>query len=186
MNLPNIGRRDEAAVYARQHPKSDELLMWCLVGEEREQIRQKLIYGCMDRLVGWLEWGKHDLPSIRAAESIIKTIIADGNYLYHNDTLMHNQIWQAMCLTRDKRYDEAISALRESYRYAAAYMEVLEQAKKEAVPYTCPVLNRLHFDGKDMSVSGTTTLAEGFKEYLTWKHFDALRERDDFKALLNL
>ena len=110
MNLPNIGRREDAIPYAKQHPKSDELLMWCLVGDEREKCRQKLIHGCMDKLVGWLEWGKHDLSSIQAAESIVKTIISDGNYLYHNDTLMHNKIWQAMCLTREKKFDEAISA----------------------------------------------------------------------------
>ena len=186
MNLPNIGRREDAIPYAKQHPKSDELLMWCLVGDEREKCRQKLIHGCMDKLVGWLEWGKHDLPSIKAAESIIKTIISDGNYLYHNDTLMHNKIWQAMCLTREKKFDEAISALKASYEYAIAYVGVLEDAKKNAIFYTSPVLNKLEFDGNDMSVSGTTTLVEDFKEYLTWKDFDALRDREDFNALFNL
>ena len=186
MTLPDIGRRDEAVSYAKQHPKSDELLMWCLVGDEREKCRQKLIHGCMNKLVGWLEWGKHDLPSIKAAESIIKTIISDGNYLYHNDTLMHNKIWQAMCLTREKKFDEAISALKASYEYAIAYVGVLEDAKKNAIFYTSPVLNKLEFDGNDMSVSGTTTLVEDFKEYLTWKEFNDLRETEDFKALLKL
>lgn len=186
MNLPNIGRREDAIPYAEQHPKSNELLMWCLVGEEREKMRQKLIYGWMDKLVGWLEWGKHDLPSIKAAESIVKIIVSDGNYLYHNDTLMHNKIWQAMCLTREKRFDEAVSALKESFEYAVAYEVVLENAKKKPIPYTSPVLNKLEFDGNDMSVSGTTSLVEDFKEYLTWKNFDALRDREDFQALFKL
>jgi len=140
----------------------------------------------MNKLVGWLEWGKHDLSSIQAAESIVKTIISDGNYLYHNDTLMHNKIWQAMCLTREKKFDEAISALKASYEYAIAYVDVLENAKKNAISYTSPVLNKLEFDGNDMSVSGTTTLVEDFKEYLTWKNFDALRDREDFQSLLKL
>ena len=86
LNLPNVGRREDAVAYAKQHPDADELLLWCLVGEEREVCRQNLISGYMDRLVGLLEWGKHDLSSIKAAETIIKTIIDDGNYLYHNDT----------------------------------------------------------------------------------------------------
>ena len=186
MNLPNIGRKEDAIPYAKQHPKSDELLMWCLAGDEREKCRQKLIHGCMDKLVGWLEWGKHDLPSIKAAESIVKTIISDGNYLYHNDTLMHNKIWQAMCLTREKKFDEAIFALKESYEFAIAYVGVLENAKKNAISYTSPVLNKLEFDGNDISVSGTTTLVEDFKEYLTWKEFNDLREREDFQLLFNL
>ncbi|MBR4873572.1 MAG: helix-turn-helix transcriptional regulator [Clostridia bacterium] len=186
MNLPNIGRKEDAIPYAKQHPKSDELLMWCLAGDEREKCRQKLIHGCMDKLVGWLEWGKHDLPSIKAAESIVKTIISDGNYLYHNDTLMHNKIWQAMCLTREKKFDEAIFALKESYEFAIAYVGILENAKKKAISYTSPVLNKLEFDGNDISVSGTTTLVEDFKEYLTWKEFTDLREREDFQLLFNL
>ena len=186
MILPDIGRREEAVSYAKLHPKEDELLMWCLTGEENEKCRQRLIHGCMDKLVGWLEWGKHDLASIKAAEAIIKIIISDENYLYHNDTLMHNYIWQAMCLTRKKRFDEAISALKTSHKYAVSYMDMLKKAKQKPLPYTCPILNKLTFDGNDMSVSGTTTLVEGFKEYLTWKQFDPLRDREDFKALWNL
>ena len=58
--------------------------------------------------------------------------------------------------------------------------------RKKAISYTCPVLNKLKFDGNDMSVSGTTTLVEDFKEYLTWKEFDALRDRADFQSLYKL
>ena len=186
MNLPNIGRREDAIHYAKQHPQSDELLMWCLIGEERERIRQKLIHRCMNDLVGWLEWGKQDLPSIKAAESIVKTIISDGNYLYHNDTLMHNKIWQAMCLTREKRFDEAISELKESFEYATAYDDVLKNSKKSVVFYTSPVLNKLEFDVNDLCISGTTTLIEDFKDYLTWKEFNDLRDREDFQSLFKL
>ena len=91
-----------------------------------------------------------------------------------------------MCLTREKKFDEAISALKASYEYAVAYLGILVNAKKKAISYTCPVLNKLKFDGNDMSVSGTTTLVEDFKEYLTLKDFDALRDREDFNALFNL
>lgn len=63
---------------------------------------------------------------------------------------------------------------------------MLENAQKKAIPYTCPILNKLNFDGNEMSLSGTTTLVEDFKEYLTWKEFDALRDREDFAELLAL
>ena len=140
----------------------------------------------MKKLIGYLEFGKHDLPSIKAAETIVKTVISDGNYLFHNDTLMHNQIWQAMCLAHEGQFDEAITALKKSHQYAVLYEGVLTQAKKKALPYTCPILNKLKFDGNDMSVSGMTTLTEDFKDYLTEKAFDVLREREDFKALYDL
>ena len=186
MTLPDIGRKSDAIPFAKQHPKSDELLMWCLDGEEKEICRQRLIRDSMFKLIQWLEFGKHDLDSIKAAEDIIKTIISDGNYLYYNDTLMHNKIWQAMRLTKDKRFDEAISALKDSHEYAVAYMDAFEKANKDPVPYTCPILNKLDFDGNDMSKNGTTTLIEDFKEFLTWKQFDALRDRDDFKELSSI
>ena len=91
-----------------------------------------------------------------------------------------------MCLTREKKFDEAIFALNESYEYAMAYVGALENAKKHAIPYTSPVLNKMEFDGNDMSISGTTTLVEDFKEYLTWKEFDDLRDREDFQSLFDL
>ena len=183
MTLPDVGRKEDAVTYAKMHPKADELLMWCLTGVEWEECRQRLIHQCMWQLVRWLEFGQHDLASIRAAETIVKTIIPDGNYLYHNDTLMHNYIWQAMCLTREKKFDEAVRALEISYQYAAAYMEAFNQAKKQPMAYTSPILSHLHFDGNDMSISGTTTLAEDFREYLSWMQFDPLRDREDFQAL---
>ena len=186
MNLPNIGRREEAVSYAKQHPQADELLMWCLVGEEREACRQQLIYNCMMQLVRWLEWGHHDLIGIQKAESIIKIMIEDGNFLYNHDTLMHNYIWQAMCLVREERMDEAIASLKESYQHAKAYMQTVAQAKKEPLFFTCTTLNKLKFDEKELFVSGTSTLAEDFKEYLTWKEFDVLRNRDDFRQLMLL
>ena len=91
-----------------------------------------------------------------------------------------------MCLTWEKKFDEAISALKESYEYAITYVGVVECAKKNAISYTGPVLNKLEFDGNDMSVSGTTTLVEDFRGYLTWKEFDDLRDREEFQSLLNL
>lgn len=186
MTLPDVGRRQEAVAYARMHPQADELLMWCLTGEEKEKCRQRLIHGCMGQLVRWLEFGKHDLASIKAAETIVKAIISDGNYLYHNDTLMHNQVWQAMCLTHAGRFDEAVDALKAAHQYAVAYMEAIRRAQKQTIAYTCPILNKLYFDGNDMSITGMTSLAEDFKNYLTGKEFDVLREREDFKALFNL
>ena len=186
-NLPNIGRKSDAVFYAKQHPyDEDELLMWCLSGEELYIHRQKMIDRKMGDLVGDLEWGKNDLYAIRAAETVIKTIIDDGNYLFYNEALMHNYIWQAMCLTREGKFEEAVETLKSSLQYAVDYESVLEKARVKPIPYTCAILNKLTFDAKALRVSGTSTLTEDFKEYLTWKEFDSLRDREDFKSLFKL
>ncbi len=183
MNLPNIGRRDEAVEYAKQHPEANELLKWCLSGEEWEIHRQKMILYKLDALVGELEWGRSSLESIQVAEKIIKLVIDDENYLWHHDTLMHNYIWQAICLTRLKQYEEAISVLQKSHNHAVLYEQMEAKAKEKPLMYTSSILNKISYDATQMIKSGTSTLTEDFKEYLTWKEFDALRSRDDFKNL---
>ena len=186
MNLPNIGRREEAIAYAKQHPDSDELLSWCLSGEEWEEHRQKKIMRKLSDLVGELEWGKHSLASIQAAERIIKTVIDDGNYLWFHEALMHNYIWQAQCLAGENREDEAISALRKSHEHAVRFVEMYERGKSSPIPYTCTIFNRLSFDSSEVCWSGMSTMTDDFREYLSWKEFDSLRDRDDFKPLMTL
>lgn len=186
MTLSSLNRRDEALQYAKQHPSCDELLKCCLRGEEWEEHRQKMIFRKLCELVVELECGKHDIVSIQAAEKIIKTVIDDGNYLMFHDTLMFNCIWQAQCFTKQKRYEEAVAVLRKSHEHAVMFEEMLECAKKSPLPYTCRAFNKLFYDAKDYCVSGTTTKTEDFKDCLAWKEFDGLRERDDFKELLEL
>ena len=186
LNLSNLGRRDEAAEYAKMHPRSDELLNWCLTGEEAAIHRQKMIRGSLHELIDDLEWGKSDIASLKAAEKIIKTIIDDGNYLWEHDTLMHNYIWQAMCYTKSGEFEKAIECFKKSYEHSLKFEEVFARAKVKPMSYTCTILNRLTLDSKSICFSGTSLLPQDFKEYLSWKEFDPLRERDDFKALLAL
>ena len=186
INLPDVGRREEGVKYAKMHPNADELLKWCLTGEEAAIHRQNLILNSLHNLVGNLEWGKNDMASLQAAEKIVKTIIDDGNYLWLHDTLMHNYIWQAMCFTKSGDFEKAIERLKESYAHSVKFEEIFTRAKVKPLPYTCAILNKLTFDPNDTCFSGTSTLPQDFKEYLSWKEFDPLRERDDFKSLLAL
>ena len=186
MNLPDIGRRDEAVYYAKQHPDSDELLKWCLTGEEWEKHRQNMIFRKMKALIFELEFGHRDFAAIKAAEAIIKTVVDDENYLWFHDTLMHNYIWQAECLTISKQYDEAISVLKNSHHHAVAFEKMYQEGKANALPYTCAIFNKLSHDSNDVTWSGTSTLTEDFKEYLTWKEFAPLRDREDFQSLFKL
>jgi len=184
--LSDLNRRDEALQYAKQHPDSDNLLKLCLKGEEWEKHHQNLIFKKLDALVGELESDKYCLEALQAAEKIIKIVIDDENYLWFHDILMHNYIWQAQCLTREKRYDEAISILKKSYDHAVKFTEINEHGKTSPVPYTCSILNRLYYDSNTIIWSGMSAMTEDFKEYLTWKEFDSLREHNGFKELFSL
>jgi hypothetical protein len=145
-----------------------------------------MIFNLLNNLVAELESGKHDLNAIQAAEKIIKTVIDDGNYLWFHDVLMHNYVWQAQCFARQKRYEEVVACLRKSYEQAVQYERIAALAKEKPLPYTCPILGKLSFDPNNIMVSGTATLTEAFKTYLSWKDFDPLRDREDFRELRNL
>ncbi len=180
------GRRDEAAEYAKQHPDPGFLLLQCLRGDEWEIHRQKLIDQHLMHLIMALEWGHYSLKSLKAVETVIKVIIDDENYLFYHDKLMHNYTWQALGLTREERYDEAIDVLQRSYYHAVQYEQEREKATEAPIPYTCEIFNRLSYDEKDILRTGTSTLMEDFKEYLNFREFDVLREREDFRALAAL
>ncbi len=184
--LSELNRRDEALQYAKQHPDCNDLLKCCLKGEEWEKHHQEMIFRKLDDLVGELESGKHSLEAIQAAEKIIKIVIDDGNYLWFHDVLMHNYVWQAQCLTKQKRYEEAIATLRRSYEQAVLHEKMFDRAKEAPISYTSLILNKISYDANKIIISGTSTLTEDFKEYLTWKEFDGLRDRDDFKELIAL
>lgn len=184
--LSDLGRRDEALQYARQHPDCDELLKYCLKGEELEAHRQTLIFRKLADLLGELETDHYNIEAIQLAEKILKLVIDDENYLWFHETLMFNYILQAQCLTKQKQYTEAISVLRKSYEQVVLYDKVFMAAKEKPIPYTASVFKKISFDANEIVKNGTSTLTEDFKEYLTWKEFDALRDREDFKALFNL
>lgn len=186
LSLPDLGRNDEAVEYAKQHPNGDELLLWCLKGEEKEIQRQKLIERSLLNLLGHLEFGQSDLVSIQAAEKIAKTIFDDGNYLYMNADLSFNSYLQAVCLARDGRCDEAIEKMRECYNYAVEADKLHEAAKEKSLNYTCHILSKLVFDPENYIKSGTENNVDNFREFLRCDRLAPLRDRDDYKELLEL
>lgn len=182
--LSALGRCDEAKAYAVGSPQADELLGWCLRGEEAVELRQKRLDRKLEALVNELEFGKCDLVPLQAAEQIVKLLISDGNYLYYHDVLMHNAVWQAQCLTRAGDAAGAVGALQKARSHAEAYDALCIKGKGLSYAYTCPAFDRMRFRPDDLMTSGTTTLSEDLQEYLSNAVFDPLRMRDDFCALL--
>ena len=182
--LSALGRCDEAKAYAVGSPQADELLGWCLRGEEAVELRQKRLDRKLEALVNELEFGKCDLVLLQAAEQIVKLLISDGNYLYYHDVLMHNAVWQAQCLTRAGDAAGAVGALQKARSHSEAYDALCIKGKGLSYAYTCPAFDRMRFRPDDLMTSGTTTLSEDLQEYLSNAVFDPLRMRDDFCALL--
>ena len=184
--LRGLDRNDEAVKYAKMHPTPEELLKWCLKGEEAEINIQNLVMNDLFKLVFDLEWRKMDLNCLKASEKIIKTVIDDGNYLWYHSWLMTNCIWQAHCYTAQGQFGEAVEYLRRSYYHAVRSDEIHAVPKGTALPYTCAILNKVTYAPDGICRSGMTTYTQDFKEYLSRDWFDPLRDRKDFRELLAL
>ena len=180
------GRREEAVKYAKQHPYPGFLLLNCLTGDAWTVHKQNLINQKLIDLVMTLEWGRGSLKCLKAAEAIIKIVIDDGNYLYYHDKLMHIYIGQAICFARQKLYNDAIAALRESHFHAVQYEQMKIDSQNTPLPYTCEIFDKLTYADRDTWRTGTTTLLEDFLEYLSLPEFDCLRDVQDFKELVLL
>ena len=181
-----LERHEEAEAYAMQYSEPDELLRYCLTGEKWERHVQNRIYGKLNALAFELDFDRNDPEAVVLAEAVIKAVITDGNYLWFNNRLMHTFMWQAVCMAKHGRYDEAIEALRKSRHHAEEMERIDKLAKGNPLPYTCRAFNLLTYDPDRITRIGTTTLTEDFHEYLTWNCFDPLREREDFKELFAL
>ena len=186
MTLPNLERNEEAINYAKQHPNGEDLLLYCLSGEEKEIQRQKLIQRDLYKLLSHLEYGQNDYLSIKAAEKIAKIIVDDGNYLYMNEWLSFNSYLQAVCLVREGNYDMAIEMMQKCYEYSLAADKTLEDAKDNPLNYTCHILSKLSFNIDDYHVSGTESNVDNFREWLRGERLSPLFDREDYRELLKL
>ena len=186
--LSELGRREEARSYAEQYPPRnsfgrEDLLTFCLTGEELIRHRQEEIRTALDNLCGVLN-STWSLTSVLAAETVIKTLIPDGNYVIFHEHLARLAVDQAKALTREGRYDEAAAALEKAKYHSGEYDKIDLPENRGLYRFTAPLLDGLECDTRKRCVSGTSSMMTDFYEYyLPDAVFDPLREREDFRKL---
>ncbi len=186
--LSELGRRDEARVYAEQYPLRnsfgrEDLLTFCLTGDELIRHRQEQILSALDNLCNALNsvWS---LTSVLTAEAVIKTILPDGNYVIFHEHLARLALDEAKALTREGRYSEAVAALEKAKYHSQEYDAIDLPENRGVYKFTAPLLNQLECDTRSRCVSGTSTMMADFYEYhLPDTVFDPLRNREDFQKL---
>jgi len=187
--LSELGRRDEARIYAEQYPPRnsfgrEDLLTFCLTGEALIRHRQEQILSALDNLCGILTnvWSP---DAVLASEAVIRSIIPDENYVIFHEHLARLTIELAKYLVREGRYAEAVAALEKAKYHSREYDRIDLPENRGVYKFTAPLLNRLECDTRERCVSGTSAMMADFYEYhLPDAVFDPLRERDDFRKLL--
>jgi transcriptional regulator with XRE-family HTH domain len=187
--LSELGRREEARIYAEQYPERnrfgrEDLLTFCLTGEELIRHRQEEIKTALENLCGVLTnvWSP---DSVLASEAVIRSLIPDGNYVIFHETLARLTIELAKYLTREGRHAEAVAALEKAKYHSREYDRIDLPENRGVYRFTAPLLDHVECDTRKRCVSGTSSMTADFYEYhLPDAVFDPLRERGDFRKLL--
>ena len=188
------GRIREAKTYAELYPESDPISRedaraLCLEGEELLAHRQGMLADTLAkicRILGdmWMHGDVSD-PRTRAGaeaeKTIIEAVISDGKTLEFSLQLscIHEKL--ADIALAEKRYDSAVAELEQARKYAIACDIAMTSGKQY---YTCLLLDRYDYDYsacRQWESSATDLLMERLLENA---RYDPLREREDFKALL--
>ena len=186
----DLGQYDDARTYAgmvSEAPEStrEDALMLCLQGEELKTLYKKRIMKALVTLNGALSqlWYYEDEPceeALNAEEAAIKAVITDGNYQHFHISLA--MIWQerARMAMRNGDSDAAVRALETAMEHAKQYDTMAAEGMER---YTCPILDDYCEDHRADRKDEDWSMMGAVREFSDRPVFDALRDRDDFKAI---
>ena len=179
------GRDDEALEYAKQYPENysmskEGVMLTCLRGEEKTILTQRMLDRHLTDILNLIE--RDSMEACIAQEQIINAIIPDGNYLYYNTFLVDNYVARAVFYVRDNELEKAMDALKKAEKFAIDYDSFLND--HETYRFTSPFLSAEEHKTADICRSGTSTRKEDFIDFVKRSGFDALKDREDFQALL--
>ncbi len=184
MTLHELGRKPEALEYAMRlddENSRDEILCWCLEGEDRICHIQNTANNLLNRFLFQLKLAGRSLERCNAVEQILLILFPDENYQYYHNTLQYNSIDKAFILCDEERFDEAVCELRKARFHAG---EMVKFSKEKQYCFTSPLFDRVK--GDKMETDSDISDIDDFIRCLNNNScFDKLRERDDFKALYN-
>ncbi len=182
LSLCMLNRKDEAKEYALRIEDQvcrDDAVCWCLEGEERIRHCQSVSERYLNRFLFQLTFSSKTLEAYDAAEKILAVLFPDGNYQYYHNTLEYNALSKAQLLCREARYDEATEELRRA-KYHAKRMDQYD--KQNGYRFTAPLFD--HVAGEKPPTDAKKTNLDAFYESLENNAcFDAVRDREEFKAL---
>lgn len=159
--------------------RRDDLLLWCLEGEEKKRHCQTLSEEKLRAFILSLQLGCKTLAVCDAIEQVLYALFPDGNFQFHHNLLTYNFIDKAFFLCGEQKYDEAVAALTKARHHAE--QDTLF-SKQDHYRYTAPLF---HLVGGEKPISDSAdTPLDGYRASLNRSDFDPIRQRDGFQALL--
>ncbi len=187
----SLHRYDDAKKTALLYPEEpescrDDVLMLCLQGEELNLLYKKQIKKYLLKLCGALSqlWYYEDPPcehALDAEETIIRSVITDGNYQHFHITLSMIQMERAEIAIRTGNADLAVRALSEARKHAEAFDTMQESGLEQ---YTAPILSGYTEDHRN-NRKEDWCMTDEVRQHAEKSIFDPIRNRADFQAVLD-
>ena len=195
----DMERYDEARKYAEMFPERqpfsrDFAIEMCLRGEELISHRKMSVYKklmalsvALSRIYCLTENEKEfKIAALDAEEAVLKAVLPDGNYLDLHKTLCCAYQERAALATAEGDHDKAVEHLRTMLEHAVKIPE-------GKASFTSGVLEGLSIDDSDDNMLPYTIhglddiskpIVDQLKNRLNLEVFSPLRDREDFKALM--
>jgi len=176
-------QKEEAKKYAlleENEEKRDELLCWCLEGEEKKRHCQHLANKKLNRFLFHLKFGQSSIEALEAVEKILLILSPDGNYQYYHNILQYNCISKAFHLCKTKQYDRVLEELKKARYHAEEMTKVYHQ---KVIKFTAPLFSLIEEDPL-ISESDSTDVDDFIRCLNNNQCFDPIRESEEFQALM--
>ncbi|MBP3667321.1 MAG: helix-turn-helix transcriptional regulator [Clostridia bacterium] len=181
--LSSNQKKDEAKQYAmleEDEEKRDELLCWCLEGEERKKHCQHLTNTKLNSFLYQLQFGQDSIEVCDAVEKILNIMFPDGNFQYYHNTLQYNSISKAFLFCQTQQYDCVLEELKKA-RYHAVEMTKINHQR--IIKFTAPLFSLVE-EELPVTDSDATDVDNYIRCLNNNRCFDPIRETEDFKALI--
>ena len=188
--LTDLGRRNEAKKYAELLPEGDareSFLGLTMTGEERIRHGQKRLWDAMWALLSHLVENTPDsvrIEACEAAETIVRLLISDGNFLDAYDWLYLGKVYHVRREVETGRYEAALEDLKVAKEYALLHDGIFVD-HPGTYRYTSPLFDRLEINTHDFQCYGVSRRVENLGSWLENQCFDPIRDTPEFHAILD-
>lgn len=183
LSLHDLGKDGEAKDFAmkiKDEEKRDEMLLWCLRGDDRKKLSQQIAKTYLYQFLFYLTFPPTTFEARCAVEKILDLLFPDGNLQLFHNTMQYNCIAKAFHWCSEEKYDKAMCELIKA-RYHAEEMTKVNHT--ENIRYTAPLFHLVE-ETHMVSDSDVTDVDDFIRCLNNNQCFDPIREREDFKALL--
>lgn len=189
-------RDDEAKKYAELYPKNDinyrRVINSAKTGDDKAKSMQEDVLIHFSRFIDALEWycSNYNLrycwsDACDIIEKTLEAVFPDGNYLNFHNVASDMHYDRARIYVETGEHDKAIDELKKARHHMSEYDKVDFVGNTEIYDYTTPLFSRLSLDTNKFYRTYDGSFVDGLKNRLKQQEYwNPLRDREDFKALL--